>query len=154
MSASFRISVLSGKSVAQAFPLIQATWPTADMGTWQSYVEFFNERTGGEDGGIVALHDTAGYICGVLAYRLDRDLHAGPFLSVHLFTAVDLLSSLRTVRALLDVAEARARALGCTGMQIRLHKEQTRLAARLRGLGLSSDHRLFWTDIDVASPPH
>ena len=96
------------------------------------------------------MRDLAGYICGVLAYRLDQDLRAGAILAVHLFTAVDLVNSLRTVRALLDAAEMRALELGCAGVQVRLYNEQAGLASRSRSLGLSSEAGLFWKKIGSA----
>lgn len=150
MSMSFRVSTLSGDLVRQALPVIQATWPDADLASWQSFAEFFTgPRASGEAGGLV-LHDPAGYICGVLTYRLNRDMRAGSVLDVHLFTAVDLANSLQTVRALFDAAEARACELGCTCIQIRLYDEQARLASCLRILGLVSDARLFRKQIDPA----
>lgn len=61
-----------------------------------------------EEFGILAIRDLSGYLCGVLAYRRDRDLRMGFILSVHLFTAVDVANSLLHVRALLDAVEVRA----------------------------------------------
>ena len=150
MSVSFHVAALSDDQVPQAFPLIQATWPGADLNAWQGFVRFFNDRAAAKDAGVLSLRDPAGYICGVLAYRLDRDLRAGRMLAVPLFTAVDLINSPRTVGALLNVAEMRATELGCTGVQIRLYADQSRLASRLRLLGLSSEGGLFWKKIDPA----
>lgn len=152
MNASFRVAALSGDQVSQAFPLIQATWPGADLASWVSYVAFFNGQSVAKRSGVLALHDQGGYICGVLAYQLDRDLRAGLILTVQLFTAVDLINSLKTVRALLDAAEARACELGCTGLQIRLYADQPGLASRLRALGLSSDASLFAKKIEPSQP--
>src|SRR5450432_2353548 len=132
MGVCFHVAALSDDQVPQAFPLIQATWPGADLTAWQSFVQFFNDRTVAGDAGVLAVRDPAGSICGVLAYRLDRDLQAGPMLAVQLFTAVDLMNSRRTVLALLDAAEARASELGCQGVQIRLYSDQSGLASRLR----------------------
>lgn len=152
MSVSFHVAALPDDRVAQAFPLIQATWPRADLTAWQSFVQFFNDLTPAGGAGVLAVRDPAGSICGVLAYRLDRDLRAGPMLAIQLFTAIDLINSPRTVRALLDAAEARACELGCTGVQIRLYSDQAGLASRLRALGLSSEAGLFWKKIDPARP--
>jgi hypothetical protein len=143
MSVSFNVAALSGDQVPLAFPLIQATWPSADLASWQSFVEFFNDQIGAKRSGVLALRDPAGSICGVLAYRLSRDLQAGPILAVHLFTAVDLQNSLRTVRALLDAANMEALKLGCTGVQIRLRNDQTKLASRLRSLGMVPEASLL-----------
>src|SRR6266849_2962027 len=132
MSVSFNVGILSGDQVPLAFPLIQAT----------------RRRRSGR--GVLALRDQAGCICGVLAYRLDRDLRAGPMLAVHLFTAVDLLNSLRTVRALLEAADGQALELGCAGVQIRLRNDQSGLASHLRSLGVAPEASLLWKKIDSA----
>jgi hypothetical protein len=150
MSVSFHIAALSDDQVPQALPLIQATWPGADLAAWRSFVRFFNDRAAAKDAGVLTLRDAADCICGVLAYRLDRDLRAGRMLAVPLFTAVDLINSPRTVRALLDAAEMRAAELGCVGVQIRLYSDQSGLASRLRLLGLSCEGGLFWKKIDPA----
>ncbi len=150
MSVSFNVGVLSGDQVPLAFPLIRATWPGADLASWQSFVEFFNDEIGAKRSGVLALRDPAGCICGVLAYRLDRDLRAGPILAIHLFTAVDLLNSLRTVRALLEAADGQALELGCAGVQIRLRNDQSGLASHLRSLGVAPEASLLWKKIDSA----
>ena len=150
MSVSYHVAALSGSQVPLAFPLIQATWPSADLAAWLSFVQSFNEAKETKESGVLALRDSAADICGVLAYRVERDLRAGPILAVHLFTAVDLINSLRTVRALLDAADALAIELGCAGVQIRLRNDQLRLASRLRRLGLASEAGLFWKKIDSA----
>jgi hypothetical protein len=148
MSVSFTISALSNDQVPLAFPLIQATWPNADLASWLSFVAFFDDPAAAAGSGVLALRDPAGCICGVLAYRLDRDLQAGLILAVHLFTAIDLANSLRTVRALLDAVELRGVELGCTGLQIRLHSDQPELAQRLRALGLAFEGGVFWKKIE------
>jgi hypothetical protein len=152
MSLSFRVAALSDDQVPQAFPLIQATWPGADLIAWRSFVEFFNDRTTAGYAGVLAVRDPAGSICGILAYRLDRDLRVGRLLFVQLFTAVDLINSPRTVRALLDAAEERACELSCERIQIRLYSDQRGLASRLRALGLSSEGGLLWKSVDRSRP--
>jgi hypothetical protein len=150
MSISFHVAPLSGAEIPLALPLIQATWPGADLASWSGFVEFFNEPMVATGSGVLALHDAAGFICGVLAYRFDRDLQAGAVLAVHLFTVADLVNSPKTVRVLIDAAEARASELGCLGVQIRLRNDQARLASRLRTLGLSSEADLFWKKVGPA----
>jgi hypothetical protein len=153
MSMSYRVAALSDDQVPQAFPLIQATWPGADLTAWQSFVQFFNDRSAAGSAGVLAVRDPAGSICGVLAYRLDRDLRVGRLLAVQLFTAVDLMNSPRTVGALLDAAEGRACELNCDGVQIRLYGDQSGLASRLRALGLSSEGGVFWKKADRSKRP-
>lgn len=148
MSASFNVAVLSGGQAPLAFPLIQATWPSIELASWLSFVEFFNDPKATTGSAVLALRDSVSCICGVLAYRLARDLRAGPVLAVELFTAADLANSLGTVRALLEAAEMQALELGCAGVQIRLYNDQPALASRLRTLGLLSETGMFWKMID------
>ena len=147
MSIPFDTVALSGDQVPQALPLVQAAWPSVDLATWQRFVQFFSGRAAMGESGVLALRDPAGYLCGILAYRLDWDLRAGPMLAVDLFAAIDLANSMRTVRALLDAAKARASELGCAGVQVRLCNEQAGLASHLRSLGLSSHAGLFWKKV-------
>jgi hypothetical protein len=148
MSTSFHAVVLSDDLVPQALPLIRATWPSVNLTAWRNFVQAFAGPAAPQGSGVLGLCDQAGCLCGVLAYRLDQNLEGCPVLAVHLFTAADLANSKRTLRALLEAAERRALELGCTGLQIRLSTGQTGLASRLRALGLSSDAKLFWKQID------
>lgn len=147
MNDPFHVAALLGDSIPQAFPLVQATCPGVELASWKAFVESFSDRCSA-DGGVLAAFSSAGYIGGVLAYRLDRDLRAGLVLDVQLFTPVDLLNSSRMVRALLDAAEWRASELGCAGLRIRLYNDQAGVAAHLRTLGLSPEAGLFWKKID------
>jgi hypothetical protein len=150
MSQLYRVAAISADRVAPAFPLIQAVWPQADLASWQSFVDFFNDPARHGEAGVLGIYDSAGYACGVLAYRLDRDLRRGLTLAAQLFTAVDLINSLPTAQTVLDAAAMRAAELGCAGMQIRLPSDQTGLASRLRALGLPAESNLFWKAV---SPP-
>ena len=152
MNMPFHTVVLSADRVAEALPLIQVTWPSVDLASWQSFAQFFCGQTAAGGSGVLALRASGGDLCGLLAYRLDRDLREGLILAVHLFTAVDLANSLRTIRALLEIAETQACRLGCAGIQIRLGNEQSGLASRLRSLGLSSEAGLFWRKVEPRAP--
>jgi hypothetical protein len=147
MHVPFDIAALPAEQAAQALPLVQATWPEMDLAAWEEFIRFFAGRRAEDDSAMLAMRDAAGYLCGILAYRVHWLLGVGPILDVHLFTAVDVTNSLQRVRALLDAAEARASALHCTGMQIRLDRSQSRLATRLSALGLSPEGALLWKRI-------
>jgi hypothetical protein len=146
MGSRFAIVGLAGEQVARALPVIQATWPGIDLPAWQRFVLSFGDATQNATGpasGMVALHDGSGTVCGVLAYRRDQDLRGRATLAVPLFTAVDLANSPRTVRALLDAAEALASELSCGQVEIRLYEEQGEFVSRLRELGLTGDASLL-----------
>lgn len=149
MSTSFDAIVLSGDLIPQALPLIRATWPAVDLTSWGNFVRFFAEPAPSQESGALGLRDRTGCLCGVLAYRLDQDLLAGPLLAVPLFTAVDLVNSPHTVRALLETAETRALELDCARVQIHLRNGQAELASLLRAMGLSSEIGHFWKEIDL-----
>jgi hypothetical protein len=150
MSASFDAIILSGGLIPLALPLVRATWPVVDMAAWQTYVQFFNDRAPGAESGVLGLRDEARCLCGVLAFRLDRDVVEGPVLAVPLFTAADVANSPRTIRALLDAAETRALDLGCMAVRIHLANGQAGLASRLRLQGLSPDIGQYWSKVDPA----
>jgi len=150
MSLSFNTIVLSEDLVPQTLPLVQATWPVVDVTGWRNFVQFFTDEATSRESGVDGLRDSAGCFCGVFAYRLDRDLLIGPILTVHLFTAVDVANSLRSIRALLGAVETRAVELGCAAIRIHLCHGQVGLASRLRTLGLGSEVGQFWKKIDAA----
>jgi len=143
MGASFEIVAVSGERILQAFPLIQAAWPGIDLDSWKSFVRSFRADYTAGQSDVVALRNPGGYLCGILAYRRDWDLRAGPILTAQLFIAIDLLNSSRTIGALIEAVEARAFQLGCTGIQVRLCKEQAQLASCLNALGLSCEASVF-----------
>lgn len=147
MSAPFHVSDLSGDLIAQALPLVRATWPEAELASWRTFVSSFAGAPP-EEAGMLALLEADRYICGLLAYRCGHDLRAGAILDVGFFTVVDLVNSRRAVKALLDAAMTRAAALSCAGVQIRLQQEQADLDVRLRHLGVSSNATLLWKPID------
>jgi hypothetical protein len=142
MGRSFEIVGLAGEDAARALPVIQATWPGVDLPSWERFAGGFADSAQ-RRAGMLALHDAAGTLCGVLAYRRDQDLRGRATLAVPLFTAIDLANSPRTVRALLDAAEALASELTCAHVEIRLYEEQGEFVARLRELGLTPDASLL-----------
>jgi hypothetical protein len=154
MRTSFHVAALSGDEAPLALPLIQATWRDTDLASWRSFVASFNDGTAASGSGVLALRDSAEAICGIIAFRIDRDLRVGPVLAVHMFTAVDLANSTRPVRALLDTVDAQARERGCAGIQIRLSNMQPHLAAQLSALGLSSEAGLFSKRVDASPARH
>src|SRR5262249_28572764 len=138
-SASFSIVEVSSDLVQQTLPLVQVTWGAVDLTMWRAYVHHFSTQVSPKVLGVLGLRDSVGCVCGIYSYEVERDLLLGPVLAVHLFTAVDIINSPQTVRALLDTAETQAIDLGCTAMRIRLRNSQTELASRLHSLGLTPE---------------
>jgi hypothetical protein len=139
MSATFITMPVSSDLVPETLPLVRATWPAVDLATWRAYVEHFSTQAAPKVSGVQGLRDSAGCFCGIYVYELDRDLLFGPVLAVHLFTAVDIVNSPQTARALLDTAETQAIELGCKAMRVRLRNSQTELASKLHTLGLTPE---------------
>jgi hypothetical protein len=154
MVTFFRPIALSEDQAAQTLPLVQVTWPEVDLARWQQFVRSFARRSANAPSGILALRDAGDYFCAMFAYRVDLDLRRGRVLTVQLFTAVDLTNSPKVAQALLGVAEAKALGLGCAEIEIRLHKEQSTLAAQLRSLGLADATDVFSKTVDRAPSPH
>jgi len=142
MDFSFDRGLQSENQVAEALPLVQATWRNVELTSWQRYIQSF----AGEEAtkaGVMAMRDSSGRLCGLFAYNIRRTLQRGLVLDIPLFTAVDLANSLRVVGALLAAAEKQAFALNCAALEIRLSPDQSQLRDRLRGLGLSVDASLL-----------
>jgi hypothetical protein len=92
MSRSFTSFALTSDDIGAVHPLVHTTLPKIEFVTWQS----FARRLVGDDApassGVVGLRNAAGYICGLFAFRTDRDLRRGAVLGVDLFIALDLVS--------------------------------------------------------------
>ena len=133
---SFRTVSLSEGDAAQTLPLAKVTWPDLDLEHWRTYIRSYAARGPRRSSGILALRDIGDYFCAMFAYRVDPDVRRGLVLAVQLFTAVHLANSPTFSGHLLRAAEAKARELGCSSIEIRLYRAQSNLALQLRSLGL------------------
>lgn len=131
----FRTVALSEGLAAPTLPLAQVTWPEVDLEHWQRFIRSFAGCGEQALSGILALRDAGDYFCAMFAYRVDPDVRRGLVLTVQLFTAVDLANSPKFAQRLLAAAEAKARELGCSSVEIRLYRAQSNLAYQLRSLG-------------------
>jgi hypothetical protein len=132
----FRAVALSESQAALTLPLAQVTWPGVDLEHWRKFIRSFAGYGKRASSGILALRDASDYFCAMFAYRVDPDVRRGLVLTVQLFTAVDLANSPKFAQTLLAAAEAKARELGCSSVEIRLYRAQSNLAFQLRSLGL------------------
>jgi hypothetical protein len=133
---SLRTVALSEDQAALTLPLAQVTWPELDLEHWRTFIRCFVSSGEHAPSGILALRDTGDYFYAMFAYRVDPDVRRGLVLTVQLFTAVDLTNSPKFAQRLLAAAEAKARELGCSSVEIRLYRAQSNLALQLRSLGL------------------
>ena len=148
MLTPFSSIALCGDLILETLPLVRASWPEVDLAQWREYVQFFSAQPEVKQAGVDGLRDSTGCYCGVFAYQMDRDLLLGPVLAVRLFTAVDVTNSPRTLKALLNIVEARACELGCPTVQIYLRDGQTKLASRLRALGTMEEFSQFYKKVE------
>lgn len=136
-----QVHALSAEEAGLALPLVQAVWAQIDLPHWLGFVQAYLRPTAG----LLAASDQDRTICGILAYRVGRDLRAGPILNTELLVTADIANSQRPLRALLAAADSKAHEHGCHGLHIRLYGDQQRLAATLQSLGLSPDAVTLWT---------
>ncbi len=146
MTRSFTTFALTPDLVPVAFPLVNAAIPTVDLATWQRFVQpMINADPVGSEG-VIGLRSEAGYLCGLMVYRVDRDLQNGVTLAVDLLVALDLVNVTAAGRALLHAAEAKALELRCSGIHIRLGSEQKGLAGCLDASGYRPSANLYCKD--------
>lgn len=143
MAVNLRALELATGAALEALPLLQVTWPDVTADAWHAYVRYIARR--GSGAGVVVLRDPAGYICGLMVYQVDRNLHEGQVLAVPLLTAIDLANSPAPVRCLLAAARAKAADLDCAGLQIRLYNEQSGVAGHVRRQGFTDRAGYLWT---------
>jgi hypothetical protein len=129
---------------------VRLTWPRVDQRGWEEFVAFIRNRAGGDGAGVIALGDEANYLSGLIVYESEHDLEEGRVLTLHLFTAVDLVNSLAPIHSLYRTATAKADELGCGGLQVRLHADQAAIAVHLRALGLSERAGYLWKKLATA----
>jgi hypothetical protein len=149
MLESFTAAELAPADLAQALPLLRATWPELDLPAWQTFAAEFC-RVDKAKARITGLFDSSGVLCGLLASRIDHAL-GGRILAFPIFTVVDLANSLAPVRALLDLAQAQINEHGCDSLQIHLASGQEELMKRLRPFGLRRSAVLYSMTADTAA---
>lgn len=149
MPAVYQVGVLSPEHAAIVYPLVLAAFPTVELGQWRNYARTVMEAPP-DRVGILGLRNGAGYFCGLLIYRNEREPWHEPRLSIDLFLALDLIEVETAIDALLTAAEAKAIALGCVAVQIRLeHKPDVR--GRVRRAGYRTAAELMTKAVPV--PP-
>lgn len=153
MARSFSMLPLSAGEIGPAFPLVNAAYPTVDLARWRRFVEPLVEASASSSAGASGMRNEAGYFCGLMAYRVDRDLQYGLLLVVTLFVALDLVDETAAVRALLDAIEAKARELDCVAVHIRLGGEQSSLAKNVKAAGFRAEAQLFSKPVEATSLP-
>jgi hypothetical protein len=115
-------------------------------------MQSFAARTASPLSGILALRDASDYFSAMLAFRAEPDVRQGRVLTVQLFTAVALANSPILVEQLLAAAEAKAKYLGCSSVEIRLYRAQPNLAIQLRSFGLVETAAIVSKPVERLAP--
>jgi hypothetical protein len=142
MARSFSIHALSADEVPVVFPLVNGAYPALDLKQWNDAARPFAQAPA-EACGLLGLRGEGGYFCGLLIYRCERHPWHEPRMGVDLFVALDLIDEGPAVAALLGAAEAKANALACLTVQIRVDDRHTALAKHVRDAGYSPSAELL-----------
>ncbi len=133
MAQAYRVEPLSPDRARIAYPVVAALYPTLGQESWQRYARTLTESPQDQTGAL-GLSTEAGYFCGLLIFRNDREPWHEPRLTVDLFVAIDVTAVHAATLALLAAAEAKAAALACTVVQIRIEQGPD-LVQRIRQAG-------------------
>lgn len=153
MIRSFTTFALGPKDAAIVFPLVQAVMPKLDLAAWQRFARPLVDQPAPSPQGAIGLRNAAGYVCGVLTYRAERDLQCGAVLSIDLFTVLDLVSEQSAIDSLLQAAELKARELDCAAIHIHLDQAQESIAGRVRRAGYRTAAIRHCKNVATAPPP-
>lgn len=130
---TYGVERLSAEHAVIAYPVVAAAYPAVSLERWQHYA-VSAAAAPPERSGILGLRIDAGYFCGILIYRNDREPWHEPRLSVELFVALDVIDVRTAIDALIAAAEAKAAALACPTIQVRI-EQPSELASRIRQAG-------------------
>lgn len=153
MTRSFIASPLTAEDIGVAFPLVHAAMPEIDLAAWRSFARGVVDQPSPYPVGAIALRNEAGYLCGVLTYRIDRDLRYGTALNVDLFAALDVTGEEAAARALLHAADAKARELCCAAVRVCIDGLAEPLPARVSAAGYRAQATVFCKPLRPRAAP-
>jgi len=153
MARAFTTSSLVAEDVDVAFPLIHAASPDVGLATWRDFARGFVGLPSPYPAGAIGLRNEAGYLCGILTYRIDRDLRHGMVLSIDIFAALDVTGEVAAMRALLQAAEAKANELRCGVARIQIERSEGTQAQRLLASGYRQRASVFCKELAPPAVP-
>lgn len=153
MARAFTTSSLAAEDVDVVFPLIHAALPDVSLATWRDFARGFVGLPSPYPAGAIGLRNEAAYLCGVLTYRIDRDLRHGTVLSVDIFAALDVTGEEAAMRALLLAAEAKAHELRCGVARIQIEGSAGGRAQRLAASGYRQQASVFCKELTPPAAP-
>ncbi|MGO8916087.1 MAG: hypothetical protein ACLQJR_09290 [Stellaceae bacterium] len=153
MTRAYTTSSLTGQDVGIAFPLIHAALPDIDLAAWRGFARALVDLPSPYPAGAIGLRNEAGYLCGVLTYRIDRDLRHGTALTVDIFAALDVTGEAAAMNALLLAAEAKAQELRCAVARIQIEGPEGARAQHLTASGYRQQASMFCKPLAPPPPP-
>lgn len=153
MVRAFTTSPLAAEDIDVAFPLVHATLPDVGLATWRDFARGFVGFPSPYPAGALGLRNEGGYFCGVLTYRIDRDLRHGTALSIDIFAALDVTGEAAAMRALLQAAEAKAHELRCNVARINIDGPSGTRDQHLLAAGYRHQTRVFSKKLAPPAPP-
>jgi hypothetical protein len=130
---TYGVERLSPELAMIAYPVVAAAYPAVGFEQWRRYARTAAAAPPGRSG-LLGLRADSRYYCGLLIYRNDREPWHEPRLSVELFVALDIINARTAIDALIAAAEARAIALSCPTIQVRVERP-SELVSRIREAG-------------------
>lgn len=153
MARAFTTSALSADDIGIAFPLIHAALPDVTLATWRDFARGFVGLPAPYSAGALGLRNEAGYLCGILTYRIDRDLRHGTALSVDIFAALDVTGEAAAMRALLHAAEAKAQELRCAAIRIHVDGSKGKRPQQFAASGFRQQTSVFSKQVPPPGTP-
>lgn len=114
------VNLMSVEEIDQAFPLVQALCPSAELEGWRRFArQRLSSKAPSETQvgtGVLIVRNEQGCIVGIGAYQVTCDLLHGPVLLADHFCALDIVDPSNVARALEGGIERIARRHGCTAV--------------------------------------
>ncbi len=117
--------------VDDAFPIARATTPGLTLDQWRGFAsEAMARADAPAPPAIMLVENDRGYIQGICAYRLQRDVRDGAVLTVEHLSTIDLIDTKAVADALLAALESLAREAGCQMIHLHVPEPSPGHAAR------------------------
>ena len=147
----FSVVDIDEKLFDAAYPLVRAVAPEVSAEQWLVYARKVRMR-----GGLLGLIGAENALFGLLTYRNEENLRRGRIFYVDNFVTFELNRAAPGRKALCEAAEALARKMGCTAIEIRQDSRGSADGGTTRtqgwsNLGHSLDAVLFTKLLDAGS---
>jgi hypothetical protein len=133
----FIVQALVAAEISDAYGCANLSMPGLDARMWRRYALDVVKHSKKKSGILVIRRMTRAHICGLVSYRCEIDLHAGPVLQAYDLSAIDMLDPKPILSALLDSLTGLAHRSHCGMIRIVLpdrEQDRTSLFAMLTQL--------------------